>query len=328
MYKVLTADGIVGSEKLYPLYSENIEFVHAEPTREDILAKIGDCDGYITTLEVRADREIIDAGKKLKALFTATTGLDHIELEYAAEKGIAVYGMKNDREFLDNVTATAEMALALLLAVLRHIPWSFDAVKNGGWDREKYRGHQISGKTIGILGYGRLGTIMAQYAKALRMKVIACDIKKITDPEIEQVSFDELLERSDIISVHIHLNDANRGFFGKEAFKKLKKGCVLINTSRGAIVDEAAMIDALEDGTLSAAGVDVIDGEWMENKLEHPLIRYARTHENLLISPHTGGCCFEAQTAALDNTLKKVADFFACGCDPLGNENLKRSKVN
>lgn len=328
MYRVLTATNIVGEDEIYSRYSDNVEYVKVAPERTAILKAIPDCDAFITPLAVRTDREILDAGRKLKALFTATTGLDHIELGYAAEKGIAVYGMKNDRDFLDGVTATAEMALALLLALVRHVPWSFDSVKSGEWDREKYRGHQLSGKTMGILGYGRLGTILAEYAKALRMRVIACDLKKIEDPEVEQVTFDELLARSDVISIHVHMCEENRGLFGKEAFARLKKGCVLINTSRGAIVDESAMLDALENGTLSGAGLDVIDGEWMEEKSAHPLIRYANTHRNLLISPHTGGCCFEAQTASLANTLEKVADFFAGGCDPAATETLVRSRVN
>ncbi len=328
MYKVLAMTEIVGQEELFAKLSDVIEITSVEPDRKKALEIIGEYDGFLSTLKFRTDKELLDKAVKLKAIFTPSTGLDHIDLDYAAKKGIAVYGMKNDRAFLDNVTATAELALALMLGVVRRIPWGFDAAKNGIWARDMFKGHQLSGKTMGILGYGRLGTIMAEYAKALRMHVIATDIKKIDNEEIEQVSFEELLERSDVISIHIHLNDSTRHLINKDAFDKMKKGAVLINTSRGGIVDEAALVEALESGKLLGAGVDVIDGEWMENKLEHPLIRYARTHENLLISPHVGGVCYESQLMAIDNTLKKVKDFFENGCVQDATDNLKISKVN
>ena len=328
MYKILAMNEIEGARKLYDALGNVASVTSLPPERETALRIIGEYDGFITPLEFRTDREILDAAKKLKAVFTVTTGLDHIELNYASQKGIPVYGMKNDREFLDSITATAEQALALLLGVMRKIPWAFDSVKQGIWCRDSYKGHQLSGKTIGILGCGRLGTIMAQYAKALRMQVIGCDVLPVSIPDVEMVSISELLRRSDILSVHIHLSDANRGIIGAKEFAQMKHGAVLINTSRGAIVDEAAMLKALDSGILAGAGVDVIDGEWMENKLHHPVIEYARTHENLLISPHVGGACYEAQLMALENTLKKVRDFFTCGCLPCATETLARSLMN
>ncbi len=328
MFKVLSAVETVGQEELFKKFEGLVEFTVIKPDRELALSMIEDYDGYIATLQFRADEEFLDKAKNLKAIFTATTGLDHIELEYAAKKGIAVYGMKYDREFLDNITATAELALTILLALMRNIPWAFDSVKRGEWTRERYKGHQLNGKTMGILGYGRLGTIMAQYAKALRMNVIACDIHDIENKEIEQVSFDELMERSDVISIHVHLNASTHHLINKTAFDKMKPNAVLVNTSRGGIVDEAALIEALETGKIAGAATDVIDGEWLENKLEHPLVKYAQSHENLVISPHVGGACYEAQLDSLDNTLKKVSDFFDNGCEKEATETLRRSWVN
>ncbi len=328
MYKVLIATEIQGQETLFPKFDGLCEFTQIEPDRQKVLEVIENYDGYVSTLAFRADEKFLDNAKNLKAIFTATTGLDHIDLDYAAQRGIAVYGMKNDREFLDNVTATAEVALAILLALIRNIPWGFDSVKRGEWTRECYKGHQLNGKTMGILGYGRLGTIMAQYAKALRMNVIATDIKPIDNPDIKQVSFDELMEQSDVISIHIHLNECTRHLINKEAFDKMKPTAVLVNTSRGGIVDEEALVEALKSGKLAGAATDVIDGEWIENKLEHPLVKYAQSHENLLISPHVGGACYEAQLASIENTLNKVMDFFKNNCVPDATENLRRSWVN
>lgn len=328
MFKVLAMNEIVGAQALYDSLADVVSITSLPPDRETALKIIGEYDGYITPLEFRADRELMDAAGKLRAIFTVSTGLDHIDLDYAAQKGIAVYGMKNDRAFLDSITATAEMALGLLLALVRKIPWAFDAVKQGEWNRDRYRGNQLSGKTMGILGCGRLGTIMAQYAQALRMEVLGCDILPVSFPGVEMVSFRELLERSDVLSVHVHLSEATRGMLGAAELARMKPGSVLINTSRAAIVDETAMLDALENGPLAAAGVDVIDGEWLEDKTWHPVICYAQTHENLLISPHLGGACFEAQQLALGNTLEKVRHFFSCGCVPRGTDVLTRSLMN
>ena len=150
---------------------------------------------------------------------------------------------------------------------------AFDAAKAGHWARDEFRGHQLSGKTLGILGYGRLGRMAAEYGKAFRMRVLACDVRKVEPAEgVEIVDFERLLRESDVLSIHIHLTEENRGLINTGAFAMLKPGAVLINTSRGAIVDEQAFLEALLSGRLAGAGVDVIEGEWNENLADHPLI--------------------------------------------------------
>ena len=328
MFKLLSMGKNADEHGSYCGLCDTVSLDTLPPCRETALKVIGEYDAIIAPLQFRTDKEIIDAGKRLKAIFTATTGLDHIDIEYAAMRGIPVYGMKNDREFLDSITATAEQALALLLGVVRRIPWAFDSVKAGEWNRDRYKGHQLSGKTMGILGCGRLGTIMAQYASALRMRVIGCDILPINLPGVESVSLDELMRQSDVLSIHVHLNDSTRGMIGGSELAKMKRGSFLINTSRAAIVDEDAMIEALESGILAGVGVDIIDGEWMEDKTQSAVVRYAREHENLLISPHVGGACYESQAMAMENTLRKASDFFSSGCNIRGTENLVRSLMN
>jgi len=169
---------------------------------------------------------------------------------------------------------------------------------------------------------------MADYAKALRMQVIACDIKQIEDDSIRQVSYEELLRQSDVISIHVHLNESTKKMIDKKAFSMMKNGVVIINTARGGIIDEEALCEVLESGKVGGAGLDVIDGEWMENMLEHPLIQYADTHQNLLISPHVGGTCFEAQYITAENIMRKIDDYFRNNCTIEADSRLARSLVN
>ncbi len=152
--------------------------------------------------------------------------------------------------------------------------------------------------------------MMAEYGKAFRMRVIACDTKDINPPAgVTMVDFETLIAESDVLTIHIHLTEKNRGLISSDVFQKMKSGAVLVNTSRGAIIDEAAFLDALETNHLGGAGIDVIDGEWNEDLASHPLIQYANTHENLVISPHIGGVTYESQHMAIAFIVKKLVQF-------------------
>ncbi|MBA7568370.1 Hydroxypyruvate reductase [subsurface metagenome] len=301
--------------EVFTLLEEISEIRYEEPDQQRLLELIPQYAAYYCSLQVQVTRQVIDAAERLRAIATPSTGLDHIEIEYARSKGITIISLKEDYVFLKNITATAELAWALLLGVLRKIPWGFESARQGIWGRDIYRGHQLSGKTIGILGYGRLGEMVAEYARAFRMKVIASDLKRIKAEWVRQVDFDTLLEEADILSIHIHLSPDTRGLIGAKAFAKMKQGIVIINTSRGAIIDEQAFLEALETGKVAAAGLDVIEGEWCRDLADHPLIRYAREHDNLLISPHVGGVTFESQAKAYARAATKLADFFKIHSD-------------
>jgi D-3-phosphoglycerate dehydrogenase len=281
------------------------------PARTELLHQfLPDADAYLAGLAVRLTRDLIEKCPRLRVVATCSTGTDHLDLACLEQRGIPVISLKYDTDFLDRVTCTAEMAWGLLLAVVRRLPWSFDAAKQGVWARDRYRGHQLAGMTLGILGYGRLGRITAEYGKSFRMRVLACDVKPVTLADgIERVDFETLLRQSDVLSLHIHLTPENTGLINRDVFARMKKGAYLINTSRGAIIDEAAFLEALESGHLGGAGVDVIQGEWDPDLANHPLIRYARTHENLVISPHTGGMTIEAQRMTMTHTSEKLARF-------------------
>jgi D-3-phosphoglycerate dehydrogenase / 2-oxoglutarate reductase len=272
--------------------------------------QISDFDGFLTPLTVQTNQLVLSRAGKLKFIATASTGTDHIAVSLAEKQGITILSLKEDFHFLRQITATAELTWALLLSVMRFIPDAVASARQGDWARDLFRGHQLSGKTLGVLGYGRLGSIVADYGKAFRMSVLACDTKPILVTEgVLPVDFDVLLASSDVLTIHIHLTDSNRRLFNSKVFSRMKSGSVLINTSRGAIIDEIALLEALESGRLAGAGLDVIDGEWRSDLDRHPLIVYSRDHPNLVITPHIGGVTYESQRMAYERIISKVIDF-------------------
>ena len=291
------------------LLEENFEVIYINCDAEKLAKFVPKADAYYATLHIRITEELMKKSPNLKAITTPSTGLDHIDTKAADQLGIAVISLKNDRDFLDRIPATAELTWALILACSRRFCSAVQAAGKGDWARDAFRGHQIAYKTLGILGCGRLGTMVARYGQAFNMKVIGCDKLKIDIPYVEQVSFDELLGRCDILTIHIHLTEENKKLINRQAFAKIKRGAILINTSRGAIIDEAAMLEALEDGRISAAGLDVIVGEWRDDLADHPLITYSQTHENLIITPHIGGVTYESQEMAFCQAAQKLVEY-------------------
>ncbi len=290
------------------------------PAHQELLAeRIGEFDGFVTPITVETNRNVLATAPRLQVIATASTGIDHIDVAQAERQNIAVLTLRGETDLLNKITATAEMAWALLLATARKLPAAVADVNRGSWKRENFRGTQLSGKVLGIFGYGRLGKMVAEYGKAFGMNVLACDHLPVKTPSaVTQVDFDTLLEQADVISIHVHLSDDTRHQFDSSAFRKMKQGAMLINTSRGAIIEESALLAALESGHLAGAGLDVIDGERGAALHEHPFIQYASTHDNLVISPHMGGATFESQALALERILQKLRDFF----DRRGDEEI------
>jgi D-3-phosphoglycerate dehydrogenase len=289
-----------------------VEVTSAPADREALARLIGGFDFYCAAIGAPVNRGVLERATRLKAIVTATTGLDHIVLECAAERGVVVISLRGEESFLDRVTSTAELAFGLLLSVARRLPAASASAAGGAWLRERFRGHQLSGKTLGVLGYGRLGRMMAEYGKAFRMDVLACDVRPVTPaPGVSMASFEQLLDCSDALSVHIHLTPENRRLIDARAFARMKPGAILINTSRGAIVDEAAMLEALASGRLAGAGLDVLDGELAGGLSRHPVLRYAREHENVVVTPHIGGATCEAQAAAFGHVVGRFAEWLA-----------------
>lgn len=281
------------SEKAREILTLLGEVTYAETTNETIAHYIGEVEVLLVGLGTVYSKEVLESAIHLKVIATATTGLDHIDLEYAKERGITILSLKGENEFLDTITGTAELAFGLAVSLARNIPSALSDVLKGGWNREAFKGVSLYGKTLGIVGMGRLGKIMAAGAAGFRMKVVFYDphVLEETFPSYSKVSFEELLKESDVVSLHVHLSNETTHLINKETLSLMKKSAILINTARGEIVDEAAVLEALSEGSISGYGADVLSGEldFKERGNTHPLIEYAQTHNNVLITPHIGG---------------------------------------
>lgn len=282
---------------------------HLPADSDSLLQHIAEFDALLVNADLRVDADMVARAERLRVVATPSTGTDHIDIAALKAHGIELLGLTTEYDLLDGFTATAECAWGLLLACLRRIPSGFEAVRAGDWAREVFTGRQLSGKTLGIVGVGRLGRMVAEYGKAFRMRVLGCDPRDFAIDGVERVDFQTLLTESDTISIHVHLTDDTRHLFNSAAFASLKHGVILINTSRGAIIDEAAFLNALESGKVAAAGIDVIDGEWMDDIRQHPLIQYAQLHDNLIITPHIGGATIESIAGARIFIIEKLARY-------------------
>jgi D-3-phosphoglycerate dehydrogenase len=302
-----------GYDDLRDIPHEEVEVACVvDGTREQLLQLIPEFDAYMCTVRLQVDRAVIDAARRLKLVAAYSTGTDHLDLAGLAERGIAVVSLKNDRAILDQVTSTAELAFGLLLTCARHLPLCFEATRQGRWERHKLAGQQLSGKTLGIVGCGRLGAMMAGYGQAFRMNVLAADPHITAFPEgVTPVDLPALLAGSDFISLHVHLTPETKYLLGARELALVKRGACLINTSRGGLIDEAALIQEMRSGRIAAAGLDVIDGEWREDKFNHPLIAYSRENPRLYITPHVGGTSPDAIRLTARHTFRKVLAFFS-----------------
>lgn len=310
-WRVLLIGGLEPSAQCYAPLAAVAELVPVEATQQAVAAHIAEADACLTGLAVRFDRAMLNLAPRLRAIAFPATGHDHVDLAAAAERGIAVMSLQEAPDLLRDITATAEMAWCLLLATVRKLPWAFQAAKAGLYPGGGgLLGHMLSGKTLGVLGYGRLGRMVGQYGLAFRMRVLACNRRPVpVEPGVTLVDHDRLYAQSDVLSIHIHL-EGNERLLDRRAFARLKEGAVLINTSRGGLLDEQALLEALASGRLAGAGLDVIDGEWQAELVDvHPLIRYARDHDNLVLTPHIAGATVESQQITRDFIIRRLAEF-------------------
>ena len=271
------------------------------PAEQSVLEReLPEFDACFASLRVRFTSDLLERCPKLQVIATPTTGTAHIDVRAAESLGIRVLSLKNEREFLRTITATAEHAWTLLLAANRRLPAVHQAACEGEWGRDKFVAHQLSGATLGVLGYGRLGSMVAAYGTAFRMRVLVCDHKPVPpQPGLTAVDFDTLLRESDYLSLHIHATPENVRIFGAKEFARMKPDAVLVNTSHGTLLDEAALLEALRGGRLRAAGLDTIDDEWGDDLAAHPVLACARESDNLVVTPHIGGATVESRARAL-----------------------------
>lgn len=294
MFKLLNVEPENYSPEARSIISEFAEITELNATRNDLIKNIDQFDILITRLSHNIDKEVLNAAKNLKIIVSATTGLNHIDVDFAEEKGIMVLSLKGETDFLKNITATAEHTWGLLLSLIRKLNYAFKDVLEGNWRRDQFVGRELKGKTLGIIGYGRLGSMVAAYGKAFQMKVCAYDPFR-KDKDVNWLSVDELLNTSDVVSLHIPFNKETKMFFNTSKFAQMKSDAVLINTSRGEVIDESALLVFLKSNKIAGAALDVLSGEksfrsgvsdWPKSD---PLVLYARAYSNLILSPHIGG---------------------------------------
>ncbi len=269
----------------------------ADLDRNGLTSALSDVDILWTRLRHQIDLEMLSCAARLKIIVTPTTGLNHIDLQETARRKIRVLSLRGESEFLRDVRATAEHTVALILSLLRHVPQSSAHVLDGGWNRDLFWGRELYEKTVGIVGYGRLGRIVSRYLKVFDTRILVTDplaSGDLLDPDVAMVPLRQLLQESDIVSLHVNFHDKTRRFFGREQFTSMKKGSWFINTSRGELVDEDAILEALRSEWLAGAAVDVLSNECSQSMESHPLIAYARQHNNLIITPHVGGATLES----------------------------------
>jgi D-3-phosphoglycerate dehydrogenase len=282
---------------------------HVEAETKQISLALKQADGLIdASMRIKITAEMLQDAPRLRIISCATTGSDHIALDAADGRGIEIRTLREDPELLRELTPAAELSWALLMACARRLVPAVAHVKEGKWRREQFAGIMLRGRTLGLVGCGRIGQWMARYAAAFGMRVVGYDPH--VDPwpvAIERVATVlDVADQADVLSVHVHLSDATRELISAEVFDRMRVGSIFINSSRGAVADEAALLKALESGRLAAAGVDVLEGEPQVEA--HPLLRYARANDNLLITPHCGGYSPDAVRIVCRRAAEKVVE--------------------
>jgi D-3-phosphoglycerate dehydrogenase / 2-oxoglutarate reductase len=288
-------------------------FIDLPDDRDDVLLELHKCQAYMASAVIRIDEEFLAAAPNLKVIGSPHTGQDHLDISAIKARGIELFTITEERELLNSFSATSELTFGLLLSLVRNIPPAIEAAKAGDWARERLAGFQLLNKTIGIVGLGRLGTISARIAQGFGMRVLACDIEPREMAGVEIVDMDTLLRESDIVTLHLHLRPHTEGMIDADALAKMKPGSIILNSSRGRIINEVDLLAALESGHLGGAGLDVIDGEWLtrEELLEHPLVKYAQKNDNLIIVPHIGGSTTESIYGARIFMANKLAAYLS-----------------
>ena len=244
-------------------------------------------------LNHKLTREIL-TDVKCKYIVCAATGLDHIDITACNDFGIRVISLKDEAKFLKEVRATAEHTLNLMLTLIKKSKKAYNHVESGQWNRNLFQGRELYKKNIGILGYGRLGKIVADYTEALGMQVYYYDIesKKSKSTHNSCGSLSELSEKSDILSIHIPYNSDTHHLLNKVSLSNLKQTSNIINTSRGGVINENDVLNLLENNKIAGYATDVLYGE--PNISNHPLVAYAQENENVIITPHIGGNTYES----------------------------------
>jgi len=296
--KVLITDSI-HQDGLKLLSKAGLEVDYKPDIPNDLLISI--ISGYdilVVRSRTKVTKELMAKGSSLKVIARAGAGLDNVDCDEAKRRGIIVLNTPEAP-----TTSVAELTLGLVISLLRHIPYANGSMKEGLWKKKECFGSVIKGKTIGIIGFGRIGKAVAKIAKNMGMKVIINDLRANTlvntETNLKEVSLEKLLATADVVTVHIPLSSRNRHFIGEKEFQLMKNGAFFINTSRGAVIDEKALLKALKTKKIAGAALDVFE---REPPTDLSLIK----QPNVICTPHIGAQTLEAQRLAAIKIAEKI----------------------
>ncbi len=305
--KILISDNL--SARGIDLLRRNEQFqvdVNTGLKPEELKRIIGDYQALIVRSETKVTADILSAADNLKVIGRAGTGVDNVDVPVATGKGIVVMNAA-----AGNSVTTAEHTISLLMSLARKIPQAHGKLKGGKWDKKSFMGVELAGKTLGVIGLGNIGKIVASRAVGLAMKVIAYDpfiSREIASKSgIELGTLDEVFQRADFITVHTPLTDDTRGIIGRSAFEKMRDGVRIINCARGGLVDEQALHDAIKAGKVAGAALDVFVQEPVP--ADHPLLSL----DDVIVTPHLGASTSEAQDAVAVTIADQVANYLLNG---------------
>jgi len=281
-YRVVAADGVVVSALEALVGDPGFEVVEASGTQ--VLEALPGAAGLIVRSATKVDASLLDGADSLRVVARAGVGVDNIDVDAATRRGVVVFNTPSA-----NTLAAAEMTIALMLAVTRKVAAADHSVHDGVWDRASFQGVELYGKVLGLVGAGRIGREVAARARAFGMTVVACDPYLADSVDVDLCPLEQVLAEADVVSLHVPLNDDTRHLIDARAIASMKPGSFLINASRGGVVDEAALVEALQTGHLAGAALDVYEQEPL------PPESQLRSAPNLVLTPHLGASTAEAQ---------------------------------
>ncbi len=274
--------------------------------RATLLAKIGEADCLVVRSATKVDAEVLEKGARLKLVIRAGVGVDNIDIPEASRRGVIVMNSPGG-----NSVSTAEHAIALLCSVARNIPQAHRSMKDGKWEKSKFVGVELTGKTLGVVGLGRIGKEVVKRALGLKMNVIGYDpfipVENLSNLEIDIVTKEEILKQSDFITVHTPLTETTKDFISRDNLGALKKGVRLVNCARGGIYNEAALEEGLKSGQIGAVALDVFPQEPIAADY------LLRPFDNAILTPHLGASTGDAEFAVSMETVDQVVEFFETG---------------
>jgi lactate dehydrogenase-like 2-hydroxyacid dehydrogenase len=299
--KILYYEILQYQPEVLKLINDNFQIESLPDPNHDNDKVLQNADVVMAPLGFNFDRGKIDRCPNLKIIASSTLRVPHVDVEYAHSKGIKVCHLGNQKKLLETITSTAELTWGLIIALTRRIPWAHKTVCDGEWRGRSFGSRtqrMLSAMSLGIVGLGRLGSLVASYGRAFGMKVYYYSPSSRSHTYKRCQSLSELASCSDIVSVHAHLKPDTEKLISREFIQAMKTGTFIVNTSRGELIDESALLDALVSGHLGGAALDVLAGEYnpdfKSGLRDSPLVKYAKTHDNLILTPHYGGATLDA----------------------------------